>query len=167
MTFEAMGNLGDFVGGVAVIITLLYLALQIRRNTASVRAASRQDVEESFRQWNRQIYETDGLAEITQSGILQYPDMPQPDRMKYAAYLADHGLHFQGAFALYESGALEEETYNAYLDFFAAQLITPGGKAFWTEFRSVFPARMSRAVDARIEAGGVPAVLELPSYQQD
>ena len=30
---EALGNLGDFVGGVAVIVTLLYLASQIRQNT--------------------------------------------------------------------------------------------------------------------------------------
>ena len=166
MTLEALGNLGDFVGGTAVIITLLYLAWQIRRNTASLHATSRQDVVESFRQWNRQIYETDGLAEIVQSGMLRYPDLPQPDRLKYASYLADHGLHFQSVLALYESGALEEETYGAYLDFFASQLLTPGGEAFWSEYRFVFPVNMSQAVDARIEAGGLANFLELPSYKQ-
>jgi hypothetical protein len=162
-----MGNLGDFVGGIAVILTLLYLAVQVRQNTGSIHAASRQDVVESFRQWNRQIYEIDGLVEIMQAGTRKYPNIAQPDRMKFVSYMADHCLHFQSAFALYESGALEKETYQAYLEFLVGQLATPGGAAYWSEYRSIFPERMSAAIDTRIEAGDLPNFLELPSYRLD
>ena len=34
---DELGNIGDFVGGIAVVVTLVYLALQIRRNTATTR----------------------------------------------------------------------------------------------------------------------------------
>ena len=34
---EVLGNFGDFIGGIAVVITLLYLPYQIRRNTKEVR----------------------------------------------------------------------------------------------------------------------------------
>jgi hypothetical protein len=34
---DVLGNLGDFVGGLAVVVTLIYLALQIRQNTATTR----------------------------------------------------------------------------------------------------------------------------------
>jgi len=34
---DALGNIGDFVGGLAVVVTLVYLALQIRQNTAATR----------------------------------------------------------------------------------------------------------------------------------
>ena len=44
MTFEAFGNVGDFIGGIGVVITLAYLALQIRQNSNSVKAASAQAV---------------------------------------------------------------------------------------------------------------------------
>jgi hypothetical protein len=37
---EDSGNLGHFLVGVAVIVTLAYLATQIRRNTLEVRSAS-------------------------------------------------------------------------------------------------------------------------------
>ena len=30
---EALGNIGDFIGGIGVVITLAYLAVQIRHNT--------------------------------------------------------------------------------------------------------------------------------------
>ena len=39
MSFEALGNLGDYVGGIAVILSLAYLALQIRQNTRMLRAS--------------------------------------------------------------------------------------------------------------------------------
>jgi len=37
MMLDELGNLGDFVGGLAVVVTLIYLALQIRRNTSTTR----------------------------------------------------------------------------------------------------------------------------------
>ncbi len=37
---EALGNLGDFIGGIAVVVTLLYLAVQVRQNTTQLRESS-------------------------------------------------------------------------------------------------------------------------------
>lgn len=37
MNFEMLGNLGDFIGGIAVVVTLIYLSHQIRQNTKEVR----------------------------------------------------------------------------------------------------------------------------------
>lgn len=41
MNLDALGNLGDFIGGVAVLATLIYLAFQIRQNTSSVQQSNR------------------------------------------------------------------------------------------------------------------------------
>jgi hypothetical protein len=32
---EDLGNIGDFLGGIAVVVTLIYVATQIRQNTNS------------------------------------------------------------------------------------------------------------------------------------
>ena len=39
MTLDDLGNLGDLVGGIGVIATLIYLALQIRQNTTALRTS--------------------------------------------------------------------------------------------------------------------------------
>jgi len=41
---ENLGNIGDFVGGIGVVVTLVYLATQIRQNTRAIRLASIQQV---------------------------------------------------------------------------------------------------------------------------
>lgn len=39
MTLEDLGNLKDFIGELLVAISLIYLAMQVRQNTKSLRAA--------------------------------------------------------------------------------------------------------------------------------
>ncbi len=39
MNWEAIGAVGETVGALAVLVTLVYLAMQIRQNTKSVQAA--------------------------------------------------------------------------------------------------------------------------------
>ncbi len=41
---DALGNIGDFLGGIGVVVTLLYLAAQIRQNTKMMRGAARQQL---------------------------------------------------------------------------------------------------------------------------
>ena len=37
-SLQDLGNIGDYLGGMGVVITLIYLARQIRQNTDTVRA---------------------------------------------------------------------------------------------------------------------------------
>jgi len=37
LDLQFLGNLGEFIGGLAVIVSLVYLALQVRQNTQSLR----------------------------------------------------------------------------------------------------------------------------------
>ena len=48
MTWESVGAVGELVGALAVVVTLLYLATQIRQNTASQRVAAKQEMARQF-----------------------------------------------------------------------------------------------------------------------
>jgi hypothetical protein len=157
---EDLGNIGDFVGGIAVVVTLLYLAIQVRQNTAALRTASRQEVVSGFRDFNRLSFDPD-VVSATSSGALLYPDMENPERTIFSALMNDHALFFQGAYALYEAGTLEEETYQAYLQFFSMSVCTPGGSNWWTKISPLYMQRMVSAVNEHISLGGVPDLFPL------
>ena len=46
-TAQLLGNFGEFVGAIAVVATLLYLAIQIRHNTRATEAGTMQSVIEN------------------------------------------------------------------------------------------------------------------------
>jgi hypothetical protein len=102
------------------------------------------------------LFDNPDLCQVYLGGLRKYPDLPQPSRLQFASYMNDHVLHFQGAFALYESGALDEETYRAYLDYVVAHLAAAGGSAYWSETRALYPSRMVAALDERLSAGDLP-----------
>lgn len=114
-----------------------------------------------MREHNRLAFEPrgEGFLHAAES----YPEVSQDERRYYAARMADLLLLFQGAHALYEAGRLEEETYEAYLDFVAASLATPGSIRYWQQVREIFTARMVAALDARLTRGDLPNLVRLAS----
>jgi hypothetical protein len=44
LTLQDLGSLGELIGGIAVVASLIYLALQIRQNTRSTHASMAQSV---------------------------------------------------------------------------------------------------------------------------
>ncbi len=152
-TFEPLGNLGDFIGGIGVVATLVYLAIQVRQNTAALRTASRQAIVAGMRDHVRLALEPG--ADSFFHAMESFPDV-SPDEYRYfTTRMNDLLLFFQGAHALHESGTLEDETYEAYRDFVAASCSTPGGARYWQQVREIYTPRMAAALDARIERGGL------------
>ena len=39
MTLQDLGGLGEFIGAVAVVVSLIYLAVQVRQNTGALNSA--------------------------------------------------------------------------------------------------------------------------------
>ncbi len=101
-------------------------------------------------------------------GLASFPDQPFTDRHLFSTVIIDEALFFQGAFALYESGQLDESTYRAYLDWFTSLVATPGGSVWWeTTGRPIYTPGMVVAVDERLAAGGLHDVRALPAIRLD
>jgi hypothetical protein len=162
---EELGNIGDFVGGLAVVITLIYLAIQIRHNTNAVETASRQDVTSGFREWNRLSLEPKNMAALV-AGMRRYPDLASDQKWIFSSMVNDQAHHLESAFALFEAGMLKEDIYSAYLDFFCAIMATPGGAAWWSEVGGLHVAPLVSSVDTRLLRGDLPNVLDLAVFAE-
>lgn len=58
MTIMELGALGEFVGSIAVVITLIYLAMQIRQNTRSMEETKKHMVSQIYQARSDQIIST-------------------------------------------------------------------------------------------------------------
>jgi hypothetical protein len=64
MTLQDRGAIGELVGGVAVIVTLVYLAVQIRQYRLGMSSATFHSTMQSFNQLNTMLGVDPNLAEI-------------------------------------------------------------------------------------------------------
>lgn len=93
--------------------------------------------------------------------------MPFEGRSLFGTLSGDHAVFIQESFALYEEGQLEENTYQDYLTWFACQVATPGGSAWWVETRELLVKGAAAAIDARLAQGGLPDITQLNQLRLD
>jgi hypothetical protein len=163
---DALGNIGDFVGGIAVIATLIYLAIQVKQNTVALKAASWQEVISGAKETSR-LRNDPIMSRSFALGLSKYPDLPPDDLDRFGGVLCDETLVYQGVFALHQAGQLDDSVHDTYLNWYAAVLQTPGGQVWWKTSGPFYVPEMVSAVDERLSAGNLPNILEHPGYEPD
>jgi uncharacterized protein YoxC len=77
MTVEQLGNIGEFVAAIATVITLIYLAFQLRQNTRALKATAFQNVTSEMGKNVEHIMDNGELAKILGKGATE-PEMLTP-----------------------------------------------------------------------------------------
>ncbi len=77
MNLQELGNIGEFIGGLAVIASLIYLAVQIRQNTLSMRASAYQDAVRSANEWGALFVHHPETVSVFRKGLAE-PDSLDP-----------------------------------------------------------------------------------------
>ena len=83
MNWEAISAIGQIVGALAVVISLIYLAREIRSNARSERIASLHDVN----RWLREVAEHPDLAELYYRGIQDFRSLKNGDLVRFSALM--------------------------------------------------------------------------------
>jgi hypothetical protein len=87
LDWTAIGAIGEFLGAVAVVMTLLYLAKQIRQNSLAVEVSALRDTTAQWNQWSGILASSPDLAEIVTRGNHSYKGLPEADAVRYGAFV--------------------------------------------------------------------------------
>jgi len=122
MTIQDLGAIGDLVGGIAVVVTLIYLAIQIRQNTKVNASLIRQNFYDATQQQMLHAVESPGFNELIHRGWSTDSSLTDGEQVQVWRHMQGVLMGYQGAFEQYQSGALPEK------DWALARLIL---RSFW------------------------------------
>jgi hypothetical protein len=125
MTIEELGALGDFVGAIGVIVTLVYLAVQVRQNTHSLEASQRLAASQTYQlradALQGMLVEAATssvgaiLVKLTDAG---YPEditalerLTAEERGRFRQWQIAQQTHWDNMHFQYQQGFLDEEYY--------------------------------------------------------
>ena len=135
MTIQDLGSIGEFVAAIATVVTLAYLAVQIRQNTKQARLTTMRELVASVQDGFAPLYNP-GYARVFRLGR-HHPDELDEDELSAFNMLLDRQLYsFQNLVYQYESGSVDEEIFRSTLSTFRRLLSTPGGAAWWRDSAS-------------------------------
>ncbi len=88
MTLQDLGNIGEFVGAIGVIVSLVYLATQIRQNTKAVRSNTSQAITDSRVEFLSSISDNPEVARMFFSGLSDLDSLGPDERSRFAIMMA-------------------------------------------------------------------------------
>jgi len=131
LNWGAIGALADLASAIGVIVTLGYLALQVRQNTRTLRAEKRRALFESGTATSLQLAQDENLARLFLKGLQDVNALSEEERTRFSFLMEN--LIGQGAIA---HGSQAYGVYDAALFRGVASpatrlLRTPGGSEWW------------------------------------
>jgi hypothetical protein len=147
MSFEVLGNVGDFIGGFAVIVSLLYLALQIRQNTRAIRSSSYHQAAEQTWNYCLAVAQDGSLAELLHRRAAGAPLSPS-EQIRIGS--ADQALifGFENMLRLHEEGLVDPDVWENLIE---NSMVFFGSKNGRT-LLAARPGRLSKRLLAEVEA---------------
>ncbi len=126
MTLMELGALGEFVGSIAVLATLIYLSVQLRQNTLSIRASEKMALAQTYQMRADALQammvtaaDSDHIGSIinklTDAG---YPEdvsalesLTPDERGRFRQWQIAQLTHWDNMYYQYQQGFLDEEYY--------------------------------------------------------
>ena len=152
MNWDAIGAIGEILGALVVVITLGYLAVQIRQNTAQQKREETVSIQRGQNEVVSQMRDpmmVRSYAMTAEKGRAASPE----DRSRAIIWVIQYLNHFQVVHDLYRSGALDEEQYQLWAGF-AVSIIAPARmRQWWDEEngRLAFHSEVRQMIDQRLE----------------
>ncbi len=130
MDIMELGALGELVGAVAVVATLVYLAVGIRRNTDSVNTARYETITLGFNDINGILAGDEELAHQFNLALTHPEGLTPEQRARSGIILRMYHNQYNKLFHLFGAGIIPEQEWSDFAAQWAQILATPGGAAY-------------------------------------
>jgi hypothetical protein len=153
LTWDAIGAIGDFVGGIAVVASLIYLAIQVRhgarvtaQNAKEQRAAARESLLDAIFRWSALV--SDGeLSRIYLKGCEDLPSLSGDERFRFGLLIQQFILAHNRLFERATEGTSPLPAVLA-VQAVCRLLERPGARQWWERNAEQFSPEFRSAVSA-------------------
>lgn len=152
MTMEYLGNLGSMIGGLAIFVSLLYLAVETRVNTKAIRSAAYHS--------SAVLMADSALAFATDRDICalflktfspdRIEELSVEEQLQFSTLAVQLFHRYEDTFAQYRQGAVPLELWEVRRSFARSLLELPAWKVAWEVWKNspIFIAAFIEEVEA-------------------
>lgn len=154
MDLEAVGNIGEAVGAAAVVVSLLYLVVQIRQNTRSIRAATYQSIVAAAAGCNQTLSQSKALARVMRLGGGDPSALDEDEQVQFDFLCLQFFDIFENLHLQHVHGHLDEEYWRPRRRAFLALFESPGFAERWAGHRENYTRSFREMVEEGLAAMG-------------
>ena len=157
MNWEAMGSIAEVVGAVGVVVSLLYLALQIRMQNRQARLEVVNELARQRNEYSGSLADNHELAEVWLRGLNSYEDLSEVERVRFSAHIARMVRVMESLYQHRTEDQFAGENWEAFEQYIRDVFSYPGAQQWWRIRSSHFTQPFQAHVDGHITRAGEDA----------
>ena len=155
MNWDAIGAIGEIVGAIAVVVSLAYLAVQIRQNTKQVaeqvkalKLEGHNAAANDHSRFRQSIIQSPQVASLWRRGKLNYIDLSPDEQAQVGELFRDYfWANANMQLRNLQSGAVDDSLWDIAVAGLRPYLENEGVRQWWAESKAEFPGDFIKVVD--------------------
>ena len=150
MNWEVISAVSEILGAAGVIITVIYLAIQIRQNTRFVQGST----EQTLMSQEIEVYALMAThADVYQRGCESLAGLSKAERIVFDNLVFSEMSQFYAGWVQHKSGLIDQGVWQAYDNSVFLNMTEPGFKQVWEEYKYTYPRGFQDEVQAILDRG--------------
>lgn len=151
MNWDAITAIGEIVGAIAVVVSLLYLAIQIRAQNRESRMAAVHDILAAFREIQTPMQDAE-ISKLWLKARAGHDALENHEKVQFYNLIGPMLRVWEEAYFQFDSGRLDEEIWETMVAQYSELVAMPEMQKYWALHKHVYAKRFSAFVDG-IEVG--------------
>ncbi len=143
MNWNALGAIGQLVGALAVVATLLYVSRQLREQTRALNTTVRDSAFHQLQEWNYQIVADRSLADLFQRGAASadWSEIDHVDQARLIHVFYSFFKVFENIYLHAAEGSTSPAVWEQNCQVFFAYAAQSGCRRYWEQRRATLDPR--------------------------
>lgn len=147
MNWEAIGASGELIGAFAVVVSLIYVGVQVRHSAGAVRSAAATDASVTMQNWYLEMGSNRQASDIWFNAMTSPDPLSTHDEFQFMMSMHAVLLGMQNSYFLSQEGTLDAEFREAITTAIVAVKDLPGMDRYWRQRRGFFHTGFAEYVD--------------------
>ena len=148
MNWEAVSAIAEWLGVVLIVVSLGYVAIQIRQNTKTVRAATELDTGRQWSEFHARIAHSQDMADIWDKGLTNVEDLSVPEKRKFIWLVAEYLFLVESLYRQRQMGFLGHDSWSQHQSAVTGLLLHPVIESWWESGVSPYSPEFKAAINS-------------------
>ena len=153
MDITTLAAWGEFLGGIAVVVSLIYLASQIRQNSKLLQVSATVAVATGNRLGASTVLDDPSLARIWTLESTEFESLPEDEQLSLGAFVNLQLASFYQNYYLRKDGVVRDEVWKAQRRMNASLFRRAWTQKVWSDSRFSFSDEFGEFLDGLIREG--------------
>ena len=146
MTLEHYANLFEIIGGIIVVITLIFLVVQLRQNTHALKSATLLGSHSTTLSVYGMLVE-DSMIQVLVKGMPRPSDLTPVEKAKFHAFWTATLQNYQQTYFQIRAGAYDESLYDGWWQVLRDNFLSPGFQLHWKRRKFILSPEFQEFVE--------------------